>query len=195
MLKGGADSIWGKVPCHTVDRADLDCEVDLDQSKPDWAQGVHKTAREFHRDVEVLPEPAVPDDLSVHERQDMARRPVVRNLTSPRTAVASSEFSDGKAGLVGVTHSASKKHLEGWIKKKRGPLECDVTTADAGNQAAHLVEKRWTLQARMAIYYALRGWISPNSRINYFYGAYFCFPITYPLHNHNSQSAPTYITD
>lgn len=194
-----SDTIWAHVPYYHPDRADLP-GVD----KPDWATGVVLLAKSFHQlikgDTEDLKAVAdfskwdfsgsdcaekseeSFDMVSVDERQYYEhRRPRVRDISTPRTATASSEFNYNSADLVGVTHKTSKKHLEHWIAMMRPKIQCDVTTTGWPPQAAHLIEKRWSKTTRMAVYYAIMGWISPNSRINYLFRAYFCLASISPL--------------
>lgn len=59
-----------------------------------------------------------------------------------------------------------------------------MTTTEFACYAAPYIEEGWSEETRMAIYFALRGWISPNSRINFLYGAY-AFLSCYDFATHN----------
>ncbi|KAF5387442.1 hypothetical protein D9757_007769 [Collybiopsis confluens] len=148
------DGIWADIPRWDIYNPDRNMP---DYRKPGWAHGVQSLAARFHQGD-------LNDELlSVHRRRDIEAKP----FSSPRSASGATEYSVALE-LVGTTQKTSKKHLEGWILHERGTLDCDVTGCWPC-EAAHVIEKRYSLKARIAIYYALGGWISPNSRLNFFY--------------------------
>ncbi|KAF5384563.1 hypothetical protein D9757_006485 [Collybiopsis confluens] len=148
------DGIWAAIPRWDVQNPDLNMPA---YTKPDWARGVQALAARFHQGD-------LNDELlSVHRRKDIE----ARSFSSPRSASGATEYSV-TLELVGTTQRTSKKHLERWIYRERGALDCDVTGCWPC-EAAHVIEKRYSLKARVAIYYALGGWISPNLRLNFFY--------------------------
>ncbi|KAH7870221.1 uncharacterized protein C8R40DRAFT_1073476 [Lentinula edodes] len=132
--------LWAIVPQFTVAAPDIP-----GVSKPDWAMnGVNDKARRFHTHGKVVIDND-DDDFSVNEQSTLAQ-PLY--LISPCIASGRSEFS---------------------ANSERGVAKCDVTQLEYPCQAAHAIEKRYSMEARLATYFALRGWISPNSRINYLY--------------------------
>ncbi|KAF5386290.1 hypothetical protein D9757_008605 [Collybiopsis confluens] len=142
------DGIWADIPRWDIYNPDRNMP---DYTKPGWAHGVQSLAARFHQGD-------LNDELlSVHRRRDIEAKP----FSSPRSASGATEYSVALE-LVGTTQKTSKKHLEGWILHERGTLDCDVTGCWPC-EAAHVIEKRYSLKARIAIYYALGGWISPNS--------------------------------
>ncbi|KAJ3906125.1 hypothetical protein F5879DRAFT_947795, partial [Lentinula edodes] len=132
--------LWAIVPQFTVAAPDIP-----GVSKPDWAMnGVNDKARRFHTHGKVVIDND-DDDFSVNEQSTLAQ-PLY--LISPCIASRRSEFS---------------------ANSERGVAKCDATQLEYPCPAAHAMEKRYSMEARLATYFALRGWISPNSRINYLY--------------------------